>query len=697
MNKGLKNLRLWKKFSLLALLALVLAGVPAAFYATNAMRTVERARLEAAGVPHIHAVMKVVQLMQQHRGLSAMFLGASVAQTERESKQAEVDAAMQAADAVLSGGGHDKPIVQAWRDARGAWAGLAPGVAARGINAADSFARHTEIVKVLAGLIDLLGDHHGLWLDHERDSNALITASLQVLPRVAEELGQARAKGSMYLSRLEASTKERIELGALITKAGEDLEAAEAHLTKAFAASPALRNALDAPLKSLVSSTRAAFTLAGEQVVRPEVLSGSGTEFFATYTRVIDQAFDFSSAAIVELGKLLDARERRVMTEELAMLAGMITVFALVALLAHAVVRSITGPAADAVRLANALACGELGERVYCDARDEMGEMLSALDTMRESLVEAIQSIRASADSVGSASQQIAAGNLDLSSRTDEQASTLEETASSMEELTVTVKQNADSARKANQLAIGASRVVDQGGQAMGDVVSTMNGIADSSKRIGDIVGVIDGIAFQTNLLALNAAVEAARAGEQGRGFAVVAGEVRALAQRSAAAAKEIRQLIETSVERVKDGTQLVEGAGATMEKILVSVRQVTDIMSEIAAASEEQLRGIEQVNLAVMQMDQATQQNAALVEESSAAAEEMANQAGDLVRAVAHFKTRSGENGLATRGAVAAMLDETALARPEKHDPRGRTAHWPMHHGEQSALPNQFAHAAAT
>ncbi|MDB5945254.1 MAG: methyl-accepting chemotaxis protein, partial [Ramlibacter sp.] len=243
------------------------------------------------------------------------------------------------------------------------------------------------------------------------------------------------------------------------------------------------------------------------------------------------------------------------------------------------------------------------------------------------------------AHTVSETSAQIAQGNLDLSQRTEEQASTLEETASSLEELTATVTQNAQNARQASQLAIGASEVARKGGLVVGQVVSTMTGISESSRKIGDIISVIDGIAFQTNILALNAAVEAARAGEQGRGFAVVAAEVRNLAQRSAAAAKEIKTLIADSADKVDAGTKLVDAAGKTMEEIVGSVKQVTDLIAEIAAASQEQSSGIEQVNTAVTQMDQVVQQNASLVEEATAATESMKEQAGSLLQMVSQFK----------------------------------------------------------
>jgi len=312
--------------------------------------------------------------------------------------------------------------------------------------------------------------------------------------------------------------------------------------------------------------------------------------------------------------------------------------------LGWAIVRSITRPLVQAVEVADRVAAGDLSGQIVVESQDEMGHLLGALQRMQQSLVNTVTTVRSSAQGVASASAQIAAGNHDLSSRTEEQASALEQTAASMEELSSTVSQNADNARQANQMALNASTVAAQGGEVVSEVVQTMKSIDESSHKIADIIGVIDSIAFQTNILALNAAVEAARAGEQGRGFAVVASEVRALAGRSAEAAKEIKSLINTSVERVEQGTFLVDKAGSTMSEVVMAIRRVTDIMGEISAASHEQSSGVTQVGEAVTQMDQTTQQNAALVEEMAAAANSLNNQAQSLVQAVAVFKISGNE-----------------------------------------------------
>ncbi len=301
---------------------------------------------------------------------------------------------------------------------------------------------------------------------------------------------------------------------------------------------------------------------------------------------------------------------------------------------------------AVAQRVADAVREGDLSAVVKDDARDEFSPLLAGLAQMQTSLAQVVSTVRRNAESVATGSAQIAQGNQDLSGRTEQQASALERTASAMEQLGSTVRQNADNAQQANQLAMGASTVAVQGGDVVGQVVETMKGINESSKKIADIISVIDGIAFQTNILALNAAVEAARAGEQGRGFAVVAGEVRSLAQRSAEAAREIKQLITASVDRVEQGSALVDKAGHTMDEVVSAIRRVTDIMGEISTASAEQSAGVAQVGQSVTEMDQATQQNAALVEESAAAAESLRSQAQQLVQAVAVFKLSGLDSG---------------------------------------------------
>jgi methyl-accepting chemotaxis protein len=323
----------------------------------------------------------------------------------------------------------------------------------------------------------------------------------------------------------------------------------------------------------------------------------------------------------------------------LALMAAAIAAgFGLAFVITRGLVNQLGGEPAAAVAVARAVAAGDLSTQIHLKPGDS-NSLLAHLAAMQTSLAHTVSQVRQGSEGVATASSEIAQGNQDLSGRTEQQAASLQQTAATMDELGSTVRNNADNARQANQLALSASGVAVKGGEVVGQVVQTMKGINESSKKIADIIGVIDGIAFQTNILALNAAVEAARAGEQGRGFAVVASEVRSLAQRSAEAAKEIKRLISASVERVDLGTTLVDQAGHTMEEIVLSIRRVTDIVGEISSASVEQSNGVTQVGQAVTQMDQATQQNAALVEESAAAAESLRQQAQQLVQAVAVFK----------------------------------------------------------
>ncbi|MDE1181521.1 methyl-accepting chemotaxis protein [Paraburkholderia sp.] len=352
----------------------------------------------------------------------------------------------------------------------------------------------------------------------------------------------------------------------------------------------------------------------------------------------ITSLIDYRRGLAVDAQRAAEATYHRMRVVMLALMIGSVVAGAVLAsLIARRLSRQLGGEPDYAADIANRIANGDLGVRVQTRAGDRES-MLYALGDMRERLAGIVSGISESSESILTASSEIAQGNTDLSQRTEEQAASLEETASSMEQLTATVKQNAENAQQAGGMAQSASEVALRGSELVGDVVGTMRELAAGSKRMTDIIAVIEGIAFQTNILALNAAVEAARAGEEGRGFAVVAGEVRSLAQRSATSAKEIKELIEQSTTRVGSGAELAEKAGATMAEVTQAVRRVTDIMGEISAASHEQSTGIEQVNRAVSQMDQVTQQNAALVEQAAAAAASMADQARHLKGAVAVF-----------------------------------------------------------
>jgi len=355
----------------------------------------------------------------------------------------------------------------------------------------------------------------------------------------------------------------------------------------------------------------------------------------ARYYALIDKMVDLQAKSMA--GDVASAKEKSRLAKIQMIAASMLAVLLGVGT-AYYITRSITRPIGRAIELAESVAAGNLTYRVEVESKDEVGRLIAALQRMVDSLHRIVSEVRTGADTISTAAQEVSQGNVDLSARTEQQASSLEETASAMEQLTSAVKLSADSASQANKSAVSASTVATQGGEAVGQVINTMSSIATSSKRIVEIIGVIDGIAFQTNILALNAAVEAARAGEQGRGFAVVASEVRSLAQRSALAAKEIKVLIDASVNQVDEGSKMVEQAGVTMRQVVTSIKHVSDIVAEISASSREQSLGIEQVNTAILQMDDFTQRNASMVEQGTASSRSLQDQAKQLTDVVRAF-----------------------------------------------------------
>ncbi|MDE2605613.1 MAG: HAMP domain-containing protein [Burkholderiales bacterium] len=473
----------------------------------------------------------------------------------------------------------------------------------------------SELIKDRGGALELaLGASQEISLVHSGAYRSLVVAG-EIAPEKAKaataealaRIDKVAARVKEFGARPQLTAQERRELDAvppLLAAYRKDVEAALQAALMDPAAARARMEAADAGFQKTTATLNALLDVE-RQMAAHSAQQG---------------ADDFKTTVTLFIGCVL-----------LAVAAALA--------IALAMGRAIVRPLNAAASAAAAIARGDLTTAIAVRGKDETAGLLAAQARMQQDLRQVAARVVSGARSVSDTSAQIAQGNQELAQRTEMQASTLEETASSMEELTSTVQQNAENARVASQLAVDASEVARRGGQVVGQVVSTMTGISESSRRIGDIIGVIDGIAFQTNILALNAAVEAARAGEQGRGFAVVAAEVRNLAQRSAAAAKEIKGLIGESVDKVDAGTKLVDAAGSTMQEIVASVKKVSDLIAEIAAASHEQSSGISQVNTAVTQMEQVVQQNAALVEEASAATESMKAQAAALLQVVSHFQ----------------------------------------------------------
>ena len=639
MGSFIRNLRFAHKFLLISVIALLMLAVPTAIFVRVNLENIQTAQREVGGLGPIQDLMRLTQLSQQHRGLSAVVLTGNEAQSAtRQSKEAEVTQALakaQASVGALGVSALDAAVGKIATD----WKALASAVAGKGIKGPDSFARHTGLIAEQLSLSEDVINAAGISLDPNAAGYHLQVAVLQHMPRVTEGLGQIRARGSALLGRGSAGPEDKIRIEALGSAIRSSMAGARKSFNLAAAANPALKVGLGDALAKAVAATDEGLLLADDKIVRAEVLTHPSTEYFAAMTRTIDVEFVLINAAFDALRSQLQqtvADAQRQLVWGCTLVAGFLATAVWIMVL---ITRTTTTSVRKALDVARAVASGDLSGQVETRGRDEIGELLQALDAMQTSLIEVVSKVRQGSDSVANASAEIAQGNSDMSARTESQASALEQTAASMEELNGAVKQNADSAREANQLAMNAATVAVKGGTVVGQVVETMKGINESSRKISDIIGVIDGIAFQTNILALNAAVEAARAGEQGRGFAVVASEVRSLAGRSADAAKEIKSLINASVDRVEHGTALVDQAGATMTELVDAIRRVTTIMGEISTASSEQALGVSQVGEAVSQMDEVTQQNAALVEEMAAAASSLKNQASDLVDAVSVFK----------------------------------------------------------
>ncbi len=605
---------------------------------------------------------EVVHTLQKERGMSAGFLGSEGRQFAGELpvQRKEVDGRIATLKETLRGfdGAHyDVVLGNALDEALRQLDGLPAkrdAIGALRIKVAEEIEYYTKTIDVLLAIpryASLLSD------DSSVARRAVAYANLL---SAKERAGIERAT----LTSAFAAGRFTPEIFAhYLTNAS----AQEVYLNQFLAsASPEQREFFQARHSGpIVEETMRLKKLAQERGDGRKLAGADPQHWFRTATARIDLLKEVENSLAANLGTAAESMRSGARTTLYLTMALAAAALAAVGVLGFLLARSIAQPLNQAVKVAEAIASGDLSGQIQVHSDNELGKLLSALAAMQHKLADVASNIRGSADQVSSAAQEIAGGNTDLSQRTQEQAAALEETASSMEELTATVKQNADNARQANRLAGSAREKANDGGKVVAETVDAMEAIRESSKKIADIVGVIDEIAFQTNLLALNAAVEAARAGESGRGFAVVAAEVRNLAQRSAQAAKEIKELIADSGGKVKTGVKLVTLSGQTLDDIVQAVKKVSDIIAEIAAASQEQASGIEQVNKAVTQMDEVTQQNAALVEEAAAAAKSMEEQALHLADTVAFFKN-NGRPAQAKAGAIEAA---PVAPKPGKSD----------------------------
>ena len=628
------RLRLLPEFVLVAILFSAPAILVSGLLIGELNKSISFAGQERIGVQQLRQLHVLLKLSQEQRGLRHLALaGNAPAAAAALKKQEEITAKLELFDALQKS--HTGIDLDAeTQEVKRSWQSLLQKSA--DIKARDSYAGHTALINQLSALSRQIADRSNLTLDPKVDTYYLINLFAKVIPELADEIADIAARGAPYIDTGLLEANEDILINANVMLATRDIGRLPAQLDAMFRENPDFKVTL-APQQAVVTGNLAFLERARNEVLN-SLNQTSGTEFLAAGSKSVDGWYAYADAAADLLDSTLQARIQGDLLRRNLMLALIAACLSVAAYLLAGFYVAFSRDIRKLSAAVESLTEGNLGNPVQSQGKDEIAQLLTGFEGMRQVLVRLVSEIRHSTESITTASGEIAHGNADLSSRTEQQASSLEETAAAMKALTGTVRQNAESVAQANKNAVSGAVIAKDGGAAVEQMIGMMGAIELSSKKISDIIGVIDGIAFQTNILALNAAVEAARAGEQGRGFAVVATEVRNLAQRSASAAKEIKTLITASVEQVAAGSRQVQTAGQTMQQIVVSIQAVSGNMHDISLASAEQRTGIEQVNQAVGQLDDITQQNAALVEQAAAAAESMHEQSLKLTRAVAAF-----------------------------------------------------------
>ncbi len=624
----LSRMKLWQKFAVLGVLGIIMVAIPLSLYIEESSKAVATAEQEAAGMPPARAILNVVLLMQQHRGLTAMLLaGNAGAEGQRAAKQDEAGKAFAAADAALRTA-NDNAMAASWQAAQQRWTALTDKLAKGGLSGKESFTEHTALVVQLIKLGERVADHYGLTLDPEADSYHLMNVALLASPPLTESLGRLRARASGILASKSMSLDDKAALIALLEQVAERYEAIESSSAKAFAANLALKEKLAGLLQATLAAGAQIRQLTDEQVVNVETFTYLAPEYFAKMTDAISAQVRYYDAAAVELQHILDERRHALKTKQYQLIGAVLLVMLVIAVIGYLVARSVTRPLGEAVRAANCLAEGDLTLKIDVKSKDETGQLLQAMQNMIGKLSQVVSDVNSGAQALAGASEEVSATAQSLSQAASEQAAGVEETSASIEQMTASIAQNTENAKVTDGIAGKAAGEAAEGGEAVKATVEAMQQIAKK-------IVIIDDIAYQTNLLALNAAIEAARAGEHGKGFAVVAAEVRKLAERSQVAAAEIGEVATGSVA-------LAERAGQLLGTMVPNIRKTSDLVQEITAASQEQSAGAGQINAAVAQLNQATQQNASSSEELAATAEEMSSQAEQLQQTMSFFRLES-------------------------------------------------------